>query len=258
MAFPHLTSGTARRSEAQEGRMICSHAQKRRQGFTLIELLVVIAIIGVLASLLLPALARARQKAHQAACLSNLRQIGLGFILYRDDHEQRFPDRRDLKRSLPGGYRPWTSWPPSDPRSGWAAISLFDYVPSYQVWSCPGILPTPLANAVQCVQHLHEGTNAPAARYWLWQFDGFESPVLLDNFWGKTAEQALADLQEADHPLIGRPSGLHEVELAVDPYFPTTAPGVPPELSGKAVHPRGRNRLFVDGHSRFQRDPRLR
>ena len=89
---------------------------KPRRAFTLIELLVVIAIIAILAALLLPVLASAKRKGQQAVCLSNLSQIGVAFAIGLNDNNNKFPDRRDLKSSLPGGYHPWTTWPPSDPR----------------------------------------------------------------------------------------------------------------------------------------------
>jgi len=67
--------------------------RQTRNGFTLIELLVVIAIIAILAAILFPVFAKAREKARQTQCTSNVRQLVLGVQMYQQDHEQKFPDK---------------------------------------------------------------------------------------------------------------------------------------------------------------------
>jgi len=223
--------------------------------FTLIELLVVVAILAILAALLLPALGRAKLKARQAACLSNLRQIGIGFTLYQNENRERFPERRALKAQL--GCRPWNDWPPSDPRSGWAAITLSPLLGNDSVWDCPGVNVATLGQATQVVQRVQIATQETRTSYWLWRFDRTNEPVALDNFWNKTSDRAIQDLRAANNPTTGAPLGAAEVELATDVYFPATIPTVSPPLAGRAAHPHGRNRLMLDMSAGFWRDSRL-
>lgn len=227
------------------------------RAFTLVELLVVLAVIALLAGLLLPALGRARQHAIATACRNLLRQQGLAWELYLGDHADRFPDRRDLKNSLPGGYRPWTTWPRSDPRAGWAAVVLHHELPAAEVWQCPAT-GRPFWETVPAVwQATGPETNAGRVSYWMWRFDRADDPVPLDNFWAKTRAQAVSDLAAANNPMVGAVSSPAEVEFVTDVYFPATAPGVEETLTGRAPHPRGRNRLYLDGRVAWWRDARL-
>ena len=229
------------------------------EGFTLIELLIVIAIIAILAAILLPALAMAKKSAQKTACLSNLKEIGSAFVMLLGDNSDHFPDRRDLKGSLPGGYHPWSSWPPSDPRGGWAAVVLQNEGADYRIWSCPTAVHSSVGNVVQSMQSVSSVAPAAVTRYWLWRFDrtnDLSAPTMLEDFWNKTASRAVSDLIAANDPTVGSIAGPSDVEMAVDSYFPKTIPTVTPTLLGRTIHPGGRNRVFLDGHVQFIRDAR--
>jgi len=103
-----------------------SYTSQRRSkwGFTLIELLVVIAIIAILAAILFPVFARARENARRASCQSNLKQMGLGIMQYAQDYDERYP------------AADWWNIENKTKYDGW--INRIDpYVKSIQVYACP-------------------------------------------------------------------------------------------------------------------------
>ncbi|MFQ6132229.1 MAG: DUF1559 domain-containing protein [Armatimonadota bacterium] len=106
---------------------------RSRSGFTLIELLVVIAIIAILAAILFPVFAKAREKARTASCLSNVKQITLAFIMYSNDADEAFPA---TGFNNPGGNWPWTIWTDY----GWGSV-FFDpiqpYIRNVDLLHCP-------------------------------------------------------------------------------------------------------------------------
>ncbi len=128
---------------------------KGRKGFTLIELLVVIAIIGILAAMVFPVFARARESARKAVCLSNVKNIALAFQMYLADNNDTLPpeehrqDVFDYFSAAPGGgdieagcragednerVQPWCSR--ANPYLRWTVI-LDEYVKNRDVWMCP-------------------------------------------------------------------------------------------------------------------------
>jgi len=96
-------------------------SHRRNNGFTLIELLVVIAIIAILAAILFPVFAQAREKARQITCVSNMKQLGLGILQYVQDFDETYSP----------GFTDWvgtaTTWP----------VAVSPYVKTFKVYQCP-------------------------------------------------------------------------------------------------------------------------
>jgi prepilin-type N-terminal cleavage/methylation domain-containing protein/prepilin-type processing-associated H-X9-DG protein len=184
-----------------------------RRGFTLIELLVVIAIIAILGAILFPVFAKAREKARQTACVSNMRQIGMAFLQYMQDHEGGVPSV--LQQTAPYTYGLWVQ-------------AIQPYIANDQIMICP--------------------SNQNRLNY----TDGAWAPKVLDygyNGWLGLRMEGRNFGPDANvaNVFIFCDCGLP------DPYERAHLYDGPPDRYGAAPHNEGANFAFLDGHAKWQK-----
>ena len=227
----------------------------QRKGFTLIELLIVIAIIAILASILFPVFARARENARRTSCLSNMKQIGLAVMQYTQDYDERFVPQNI--HTIAGTFS--TSPPYSRPR-GWAD-ALYPYTKSIQIFQCPSERQGPSEDPMDSVADagsfsdyaINEriadaGGNGAALAS---QIPRPSLTILLTDSVGATStatnegcivsvDCAAANIGQASVPGSGR---------ALMPDTGGVAPNIP--RPSEARHLGGHNVAFVDGHAKW-------
>jgi prepilin-type N-terminal cleavage/methylation domain-containing protein/prepilin-type processing-associated H-X9-DG protein len=202
-------------------------------GFTLIELLVVIAIIAILAAILFPVFASAREKARQTSCLANLKQIGNAFTMYVQDYDETMP------RAFSGGTSA------TDPARDWA-VDLIPYVKmgntqdAIQVNSTLGAARTDMFTANQPFYQC-PSKNGGISR----DVRGFRRGYGYNNWLCSGTGVTMADIvAPADHLAFGEMFG--EVDRITPFNWPTDNRFWP-----EARHAKGLNITFCDGHSKW-------
>jgi len=138
----------------------------RKLGFTLIELLVVIAIIAILAAILFPVFAQAREKARQAACQSNLKQMGNALLMYVQDYDEKYPGANPGASGTDGGC---ANYPARSDWGGWIGNSMLPYTKNTAIYTCPDATTFPAASTVNGgLSGWNVGNTCSAAIPYVW------------------------------------------------------------------------------------------
>lgn len=226
------------------------------RAFTLIELLVVIAIIAILAAILFPVFAKAREKARQISCASNMKQAGLAILQYIQDNDELFPMRGGANNIYPNGWAGQTGAYtksaglykcPDDPTtadSGWFPVSYAYNMNLGKSLTAPVTVNTPVSLA---------GCNAPASTVLLCEVQGYEAaltnPLELDS---PTGNGGIV-LSGRYTPLGKNPSNI----AATQRYYATGIIGGRTAMAAYALptgwHTDGANYLAADGHVKWLR-----
>jgi prepilin-type N-terminal cleavage/methylation domain-containing protein/prepilin-type processing-associated H-X9-DG protein len=219
------------------------NSKSQRRGFTLIELLVVIAIIAILAAILFPVFARARENARRASCQSNLKQIALGVFMYAQDYDQKMPTYYGAS----GTTAATSATVATNYTFGWAD-SLQPYLKSAQIFQCPSETAGPGPTSTSGISP--DPTVAGYTDYW---FNLAASGVADAQFNSAASTVMLGDgvSSNAQAYSVGGATGTGST-----PWTCTTAsnPGVLAVInSGASRHLSGGNFAFADGHVKWEK-----